>query len=106
MDDRTQNIVEKIFTTGVEIGVIKLASEMGLINENISETQAFAKYGKRQVKDWRTKRWVVGYPTGNRIRSRVYFKRSELETASRMLDMQNIIPATRIKQILRQKGTL
>jgi hypothetical protein len=97
MDDKT---VEQIFALGVQVGVINLASEMGLINENMSEKQAYAKYGERQVKDWRSKRWVVGYPTGNKTRSKVYYKRSELDTASRMISIQNMIPATKIKQII------
>lgn len=100
MNDLTYKIVEKIFATGVQVGVINLASEMGLIDENMSEKQAHAKYGEAQVKEWRHRRWVVGYPTGNKTRSRIYYKRTELETASRMLSLSNTIPATRIKQIL------
>ncbi len=97
-----EKIVEKIFAIGIKVGVINLATELGLISENISEKQAYAIYGERQVKEWRHKRWIVGYPSGNKARAKYYFKRSELETASRMLDMQNIIPANRIQQIIQR----
>ena len=96
-------VVERIFATGIQVGVINLATELGLIDENMSEKQAYARYGKRQVKEWRSKQWITGYPTGNSVRAKVNFKRSELENASRMLSLQNIIPATRIKQIIEQQ---
>jgi len=97
MEDK---VIERIFATGIQIGVINLATELGLIDENISEKQAYKKYGERQVKEWRHKRWIVGYPSGNSERARYYYKRSELETASRMLSMGNIIPASKINQIM------
>lgn len=99
-----EKVFERIITNSMQIGCINTLSELGLIDENISEKQAYAKFGEKQVKDWRRKRWIVGYPSGNSTRAKFYYKRSELETASRMLDMQNIIPPTRIKQILEKKG--
>ena len=97
MDER---IFEKIITNSIQIGCINTLSELGLMDENMSIKQANLKYGKRLVTEWRQKRWIVGYPTGNSKRAKIYYKRSELETASRMLDLQNIIPATRINQII------
>ena len=97
MEDR---IIEKIFATGVQVGVINLASQLGLIDEAVTARQAYKMYGERQVKEWRHKRWIVGYPTGNKSISKYYYKRSELETASRMVSMQNIIPASKINQIM------
>jgi hypothetical protein len=97
MDDNT---VARIFAIGYQAGIIDLAHELGLISENITEKAAIKQYGKKQIQEWREKRWIVGYPTGNKERSKVYFKRSELEIASRMLDLQNVIPPTRIKQII------
>jgi hypothetical protein len=88
--------LERIISNSIQIGVIKTLSELGLITENITEKQAEKRYGKKQLQEWRDKRWIVGYPSGNKERSKVYFKRSELETASRMLDLQNVIPANRI----------
>ncbi len=89
MDEKA---LERIITASIQIGVIQLATELGLISETITQSQAEKKYGKRLIVQWRQKRWIVGYPTGNSERGKVYFKRSELETASRMLDIQNIIP--------------
>ncbi|MBN2175309.1 MAG: hypothetical protein JW731_14335 [Bacteroidales bacterium] len=99
MDDRT---IEKIFAIGYQVGIINLARELGLIDEHVTEQQAYKMYGKSRVQKWRHKRWIVGYPTGNSQRAKFYYRRSELETASRMLDLQNIIPPARIKQILEQ----
>jgi hypothetical protein len=90
------NNLERIITNSIQIGVIKTLSELGLISENITEKQAERRYGRKQIQEWRAKGWIVGYPSGNKERSKVYFKRSELETASRMLDLQNTIPANRI----------
>jgi hypothetical protein len=103
MDDKIDKKVEKAFAIGIQVGVINLAKELGLIEENISEKQANTIYGEKQVKEWRRKRWIVGYPSGNKTRAKYYYKRSELETASRMLDMQNVIPATKIKQIIENR---
>lgn len=103
MDEKIDRKVEKAFAIGIQVGVINLAKELGLIDENISEKQANAIYGEKQVKEWRRKRWIVGYPSGNKTRAKYYYKRSELETASRMLDMQNVIPATKIKQIINNR---
>lgn len=89
--------IEMIISSSIQIGVINTLSELGLIKENISEQEAFKKYGRKQVIQWRERNWIKAYPTGNKERSKVYFKRSELETASRMLDLQNTIPATLIK---------
>jgi protoporphyrinogen oxidase len=102
MDEKT---VEKIFAVGYQVGIINLARELGLIDEHVTEQQAYKMYGKRRVQQWRHKRWIVGYPSGNSQRAKFYYRRSELETASRMLDMVNIIPSTRINQIIQQDLT-
>lgn len=93
MDDKT---IEQIIIKAVEIGVHNTLNRLGITHEVVTESQARKLYGKRRLDEWRRKRWIVGYPTGNKERSKVYFKRTELETASRMLDIQNLIPANRI----------
>lgn len=93
MDDKT---IEQIIIKAVEIGVYNTLNRLGLISEVVTESQARKQYGRRMIDDWRRKRWIVGYPTGNSKRARVYFKRTELETASRMLDIQNVIPVNKI----------
>ena len=89
MDEKT---IQQIFNAGIQVGVINTLNELGLISDTITQSQAEKKFGKRLIEEWRHKRWIVGYPTGNPERGKVYFKRSELDTASRMLDMINIIP--------------
>ncbi len=93
MEDR---IIETIVSKAIEIGVFNTLNRLGFTHEIVTESQAKRQYGERLIKEWRRKRWIVGYPTGNPKRGKVYFKRTELETASRMLDIQNIIPANKI----------
>ena len=94
------NVLEKIIANSIKIGVINTLSKLGLYEEQISEKQAHKMYGEKRVKTCRRQRWIVGYPSGNRQRAKFYYRRSELETASRMLDMLNIIPPTKIDQII------
>lgn len=96
MDDKT---IEQIIIKAVEIGVYNTLSQLGLTSEVITEAQARKKYGRRLIAEWRRKRWIVGYPTGNLKKAKVYFKRTELETASRMLDIQNVVPANKIFRV-------
>lgn len=95
-----EKILEKIISNSIQIGVINTLNRLGLVDENISAQQAYKTYGKRQVEEWRRKRWIVGYPTGNSTRAKYYFKRSELETACRMLDIHNVIPGTVMHRIM------
>lgn len=90
MEDK---VIEQIIFKAIEIGVYNTLNALGFTHEIVTEQQAKILYGKRLINEWRRKRWIVGYPTGNKVRNKVYFKRTELETASRMLDIQNIIPS-------------
>ena len=93
MEDR---VIEEVITKAIEIGVYNTLNQLGLVNEVVTEAQAKKQYGKRLIDEWRRKRWITGYPTGNKERGKVYFKRTELETASRMLDIKNLVPANKI----------
>jgi len=93
MEDR---IIEEIVSKSIEIGVVNTLSQLGMISEVVTEAQARKQYGRRLIEEWRHKRWIVGYPTGNSERGKVYFKRTELETAKRMLDIQNVVPVNKI----------
>ena len=93
MEDR---VIEEIVSKAIEIGVVNTLSQLGLTSEVVTESQARKQYGRRLIDEWRRKRWIVGYPTGNSERARVYFKRTELETAKRMLDIQNAVPVNKI----------
>ncbi|OJV35355.1 MAG: hypothetical protein BGO33_08780 [Bacteroidia bacterium 43-41] len=93
MEDK---VIEQIISKAIEIGVHNTLNALGLTYEVVTESQAKKIYGKRLINEWRHKRWIVGYPTGNKERSKVYFKRTELETVSGMLDIQNIVPANKI----------
>ena len=93
MEDK---VIEQIIIKAIEIGVHNTLNALGITHEIVTELQAKKIYGARLITEWRRKRWIVGYPTGNKERGKIYFKRTELETASRMLDIQNIIPANKI----------
>lgn len=94
--------IEHLFSTAYKTGVIDTLNSLGLLSEKLSEPQAEKEFGRRLIKEWRTKRWIVGYPTGNRQRGKVYYLRAELERARRMLDLQNIIPENKILQLQKQ----
>lgn len=93
MEDK---VIETIIAKSIEIGVVNTLNKLGLQTETVTLAQANKIYGKRLISEWRSKKWITGYPSGNGKRGKVYFKRSELETASRMLDIQNVIPANKI----------
>ena len=97
-----QKVLEIIISNSIGIGVIQTLTQLGLIDETVTEQQAHKMYTKKLVTEWRHKRWIVGYPSGNSTRAKFHYKRSELETASRMLDIYNTIPASRINQIQSQ----
>lgn len=97
MDDNT---VERIFAIGIEVGVINLASELGLLTELVSQKQAEAKYSKEAINEMRINGWIVAYPSGNKERSKFYYKRSELETAWRMYALKNVIGLTKLDRII------
>lgn len=97
--------VEHIFAIGIEVGVINLAKQLGIMDDNLSDAQAYKIYTKKMVDEWRQKGWIVAYASGNKKRSKFIYRRSELETASRMLDLQNILPATKIDQIIENYRT-
>lgn len=97
MEDR---IIENIIAQSIKVGAITTLSELGLLPEMMSKQAAENKYNKRLIKEWRTKGWITGYPSGNSIRGGVYFKRSELERASLMMDMRNILPENKIQKMI------
>jgi len=98
-----QKVIETIIANSISIGVIQTLTQLGLIDEYVTESQAHKAYTKKLVNDWRHKRWIVGYPSGNTTRAKFHYKRSELETASRMLSIYNTIPASRINQIMQKQ---
>lgn len=87
-----EEILEQIITKAVEMGVHCTLSQLCLTHEVVTESQARKQYGSRLIDEWRHKRWIVGYPTGNSERAKVYFKRTELETAKLTTDIMNVVP--------------
>ena len=84
--------IQKIVIAAIHIGTVTTLNKLGLMNEIVTPAEAENIYSKRMISDWRSKRWIVGYPSGNTKRARYYFKRSELEVASRMMDIRNSVP--------------
>lgn len=93
MEDRT---IEQIITAGIKIGTIATLKGLGLLSEVVTAADAEREYSKKLIEEWRAKRWIIGYPTGNSQRGKYYFKRSELENASAMDILGNALPANKI----------
>lgn len=93
MEDRT---IEQIVTAGIKIGTIATLKGLGLLSEIVIAADAEREYSKKLVNEWRSKGWITGYPTGNSQRGKYYFKRSELENASAMDALGNVLPANKI----------
>lgn len=99
--DKIDIELERIVITAIKIGTITTLNKLGLINEMVTAAEAEKLYSKKLIDEWRSKRWIVGYPSGNAKRARYYFNRSELELASCMLDLKSSIPENRIFKYLR-----
>lgn len=95
-----ERYLERIVSAGIKIGTIQTLNNLGLLQEVVTTSQAERIYGKRLIKEWREKGWIKFYPARNKERGKYYVKRSELETASAMLDIHNKIPDNIIKQLM------
>ncbi|TCO87494.1 hypothetical protein EV202_13139 [Bacteroides heparinolyticus] len=95
-----ERYLERIVSAGIKIGTIQTLNNLGLLQEVVTASQAEHIYGKRLIKEWREKGWIKFYPARNKERGKYYVKRSELETASAMLDIHNKIPDNIIKQLM------
>ena len=96
----SERYFEIIIAKGIKIGTIQTLKSLGLLQEVVTVAQAEKIYGRRLIKEWRDKDWIKFYPGNNKDRGKRYCKMSELETASTMLDMQNKLPETIIKQLM------
>jgi len=90
--------LERIISNGILIGTVQTLNRLGLLSEVVTVSQAEKIYSKRLIKEWRSKKWIKFYPLKNKSRGKYYVKRSELETASAMLDIQNKVPANILEQ--------
>lgn len=92
--------LEVIIAQSMKIGTIQTLNALGLLQEPVTITQAEQIYGKRLIREWREKAWIKYYPAGNKNRGKYYVKRSELETASAMMDINNKVPENIINQLM------
>ncbi|MBR8721687.1 hypothetical protein IX307_002950 [Bacteroides pyogenes] len=97
-----ERYLERIVSAGIKIGTIQTLNSLGLLQEVVSVSQAEHIYGKRLIREWREKGWIKFYPARNKERGKYYVKRSELETASSMLDIHNRIPDNIIQQLINE----
>lgn len=97
-----ERYLERIVSAGIKIGTIQTLNSLGLLQEVVSISQAEHIYGKRLIREWREKGWIKFYPARNKERGKYYVKRSELETASSMLDIHNRIPDNIIQQLINE----
>lgn len=94
--------LEQIIASSIKIGTIQTLKALGLLSEVVTISQAEKIYGKRLIKEWREKAWIKFYPASNRKRGKYYVKKSELETASTMMDINNKVPANVINALMQQ----
>lgn len=92
--------LERIIANGIRIGTINTLKELGMLPEVVTISQAEKIYGPRLIREWRQKGWVRFYPNKNKERGKYYVKRSELETASAMMDIHNKVPLNIIQQLI------
>lgn len=97
-----ERYLERIVSAGIKIGTIQTLNSLGLLQEVVTVSQAEHIYGKRLIREWREKGWIKFYPARNKERGKYYVKRSELETASSMLDIHNRIPDNIIQQLINE----
>ena len=88
MDDK---LFTQIITAGIKIGTISTLKALGILPEVVSAPDAEREYTKELIIKWRKKGWITGYPSGNTTRAKYYFKRSELERASAMDSLGNVL---------------
>lgn len=86
-----EKLFTRIITAGIKIGTISTLKSLGLLSEVVTAPEAEREYTKKMVREWRRKGWITGYPTGNSQRAKYYFKRSELERASAMDSLGNVL---------------
>lgn len=70
----------------IDITVMNTLTKLDLIPERYSESQANKIYGAKQIKHWRQSQWITAYPSGNAVKARLYYLRSECENARLMLE--------------------
>lgn len=95
-----KNYLEIIVARSIKIGTIQTLKNLGLLKEVVTVSEAEHIYGERLIKEWRDKNWIKFYSAGNKERGKYYVKRSELETASAMLDIHNKIPDNIIQMLI------
>lgn len=95
-----ENCFEMMVARCIKIGTVQTLTMLGLLPEVVTISQAEDIYGKRLITEWREKAWIKFYPANNKERGKYYVKRSELETASAMMDLHNKVPDNIIKQLM------
>ena len=95
-----ENCFEMMVARCIKIGTVQTLTMLGLLPKVVTISQAEDIYGKRLITEWREKAWIKFYPANNKERGKYYVKRSELETASAMMDLHNKVPDNIINQLL------
>lgn len=89
-------VLERVIISSIKIGTIATLKSLGLLSEVVKSADAERIYTRKLISIWRSKGWITGYPTGNSKRGKIYYKRSELELASVMLELGNVIPENKL----------
>jgi len=70
----------------IDITVTNTLTKLDLIPERYSASQANKIYGAKEIIHWRQRQWITAYSTGNSVRSKIYYLRSECENARLMME--------------------
>lgn len=94
-----ENCFEMMVARCIKIGTVQTLTMLGLSRSSNNITSG--RY-IRKTPDYRMARksLMKFYPANNKERGKYYVKRSELETASAMMDLHNKVPDNIIKQLM------
>ncbi len=104
MDEELKILVDEVYTSAYNSGMIDLATHLGILDQKVTEAQAIKMHGEKLLREWRHKKWIKTYPSGNQVRARFYYKRSELEVALQKENLSNAVARHSVKQLLKSKS--
>ncbi|WP_372934882.1 hypothetical protein [Mariniphaga sediminis] len=104
MDEELKILVNEVYTSAYSSGMIDLASKLGILPEKVTEVQAKKMHGEKLLKEWTSKKWIRPYSSGNQIRAKIYYKRSELELAEQKQKLTTAIARHSVRRLLKTKS--
>ena len=95
-----ENCFEMMVARCIKIGTVQTLTMLGLLPRSSNYITSGRYIWKTPYNRMARKAWIKFYPANNKERGKYYVKRSELETASAMMDLHNKVPDNIIKQLM------